>query len=245
MECIKKIVAVSVFVLLSAVSIAQITSGKIVYERRTNLKKTVGDNPRFGKMINEKNKIRKENFELLFNDSTSVFRYIEDEDEEEAQGMMKYFTQRNTLYQDLIENEFLLIMNSFGEEMFLQDSISHREWRVTDNKRKFAGYNCRKAIWQMNDSTRIYAWFSPDIVPTMGPEGFSGLPGTILGLATENGSIVYFASSVEEMAVSSELTHYDTGKKDVYTKAELKAKLIESMGKWMKPEQLDAMFSWY
>lgn len=244
MGCIKNILATAVLVLLSTLSIAQITQGKIVYERRTNLKKTMGDNPRMKDFINDDNKIRKENFELLFNDSTSVFRYIED-DEVEANGMMKYLTQRNTLYQDLGKNEFLLIMSSFGEEMYLRDSISHREWQITENKRLFAGYNCRQAIWQMNDSTRIYAWFSPDIVPSMGPEGFSGLPGAILGLATENGAIVYFASSVEEKKISSEITHIDTTKKDIYTKKALKVKLTESMSKWVKPEQIDAMFAWY
>ena len=226
MECFKNILATSVIVLLSTISIAQMTQGKIVYERRTNLKKTIGDNPRFGKMINDDNKIRKENFELLFNDSTSVFRYIEEEEEEEG-GMMKYFTQRNTLYQNLPDNEFLLVANMFGQDVYLSDSTAQRSWAVTDSKRKFAGYMCRKAVWEMNDSTRFYAWFSPDIVPSMGPEGFSGLPGAILGLATENGAIVYFASEVIEQEIPQELTVYDTNKKDVYTKKELTAVLLK------------------
>jgi len=243
MGCIKNIVATGVIVLLSTVSIAQITSGKIVFERRTNLKKTVGKNPRVKDFINEDNKIRKENFELAFNDSSSVFAYIEPEEEEG--GMLSYFTQRNTVYQNLAEEEFMVIMTAWGDPMYLKDSISERKWKVTESKRKFAGYLCYKSIWEMNDSTNIYAWFSPDIVPSVGPEGVSGLPGAILGLATEDGSIVYFATEVKETKVTSEMTDYSKFNKDVYTKTELIETLAKSMGKWVKRKDLEGMFSWY
>ncbi|MCX6292662.1 MAG: hypothetical protein NT126_13025 [Bacteroidetes bacterium] len=38
-----------------------------------------------------------------------------------------------------------------------------------------------------------------------GPESFVGLPGAILGLATEDGSVIYFAKNVE--AVKQELNN--------------------------------------
>ena len=97
----------------------------------------------------------------------------------------------------------------------------------------------------MNDSTRIYAWFSPDLVPATGPEGFNGLPGTILGLATEDGSIVYFAKTVEVMEVKDTELDYSKIKDDVYNKEELKELLAEKMGRWLKPGDLDAMFAWF
>ena len=53
-QCIKKAVLPVVAVLFTTASHAQITSGKIVFERRTNLKKTMGDNPRFKQFINDK-----------------------------------------------------------------------------------------------------------------------------------------------------------------------------------------------
>ena len=102
----------------------------------------------------------------------------------------------------------------------------------------------KNGIWEMNDSTRIYAWFSVDIVPSIGPEGFSGLPGAILGLATENGGVIYFAKSVSLIAPKQELLTTDPGKNDVYTKPELRELLEEKMGKWMKKSDFDGMFSW-
>jgi GLPGLI family protein len=230
--------------LLSTVSIAQLTQGSITFERRTNLKKTVGDNPRVSRFLNDDNKIRKENFELKFNETSSVFKHIENEDEEDI-GMMKYFTQRNTVYQDLDNNGFMVILNSWGQPMYLQDSMSIRLWKVTESKRKFAGYMCYKSIWEMNDSTRIYAWFCPDIVPSVGPEGFSGLPGAILGLATEDGGVVYYATEVKEMEVTAETTDFTEYMDETYTKEELKEILLKNMGKWIKNKDLDAMFAWY
>ncbi|MDG1741488.1 MAG: GLPGLI family protein [Crocinitomicaceae bacterium] len=244
MECFKKIAGTLAFVLLSTVSIAQLTQGSIRFERRTNLKKTVGDNPRVSRFLNDDNKIRKENFELKFNETSSVFKHIENEDEEDI-GMMKYFTQRNTVYQDLDNNGFMVILNSWGQPMYLQDSMSIRLWKVTESKRKFAGYMCYKSIWEMNDSTRIYAWFCPDIVPSVGPEGFSGLPGAILGLATEDGGVVYYATEVKEMEVTAETTDFTEYMDETYTKEELKEILLKNMGKWIKKKDLDAMFAWY
>jgi GLPGLI family protein len=244
MECFKKIAGTLAFVLLSTVSIAQLTQGSITFERRTNLKKTVGDKPRVSRFLNDDNKIRKENFELKFNETSSVFKHIENEDEEDI-GMMKYFTQRNTVYQDLDNNGFMVILNSWGQPMYLQDSMSIRLWKVTESKRKFAGYMCYKSIWEMNDSTRIYAWFCPDIVPSVGPEGFSGLPGAILGLATEDGGVVYYATEVKEMEVTAETTDFTEYMDETYTKEELKEILLKNMGKWIKKKDLDAMFAWY
>ena len=244
MECFKRILATAIIAMLSTASIAQITSGKIIYERRTNLKKTVGDNPRASRFITDENKIRKENFELAFNETSSVFEFIENDEVEEG-GMMKMLTQRNKVYQNLEDEEFFMIMNSWGQEMLLKDSLSERTWKITENKRKFAGHMCRKAIWEQNDSTRIYAWFSPDIVPSIGPEGYCGLPGVILGLATEDGGIVYFAKKIEFVNPTEEELRPDFGKNDVFTLEQLKVKIEKDYGNtpWGK-KMFDDLFRW-
>ena len=120
-----------------------------------------------------------------------------------------------------------------------------REWKITESKRKLGGYMCRKAIWEPNDSTRIYAWFSTDIVPSVGPEGFYGLPGAILGLATEDGGIIYFATEVEALKPPDGILTYERQKKGVYNKADLIDLLEEKMGQWVKRKDLVSMFSWF
>lgn len=231
------------FLLISAGSFAQMTSGRIVFERKTNLMKRFGNDPRIGKMITEENKYRIESFELLFNDTLCVYKYIENPNEADV-GFLKYLTSRNTVNQNIVKQEKIISMDLWGTPAFVKDSIHQRKWKITDNKRMISGYNCRKAIWEMNDSTRIYAWYSLEIVPSMGPEGFAGLPGTILGMATEDGSVVYFAKEIKEMKPTTEQLTVKLPSKDVYTELQLKAILAEKMKGWMKPEDLDAMFQW-
>jgi GLPGLI family protein len=239
---IKNYLFTGLLTLITLSSMAQINSGRIVFERKTNLKKTMGDNPRMKNFITEENKYRIENFELYFNDSSCVFMPLPDE--EPAQGMMKYFTTHNTVYQNINKREKFIVMDLWGNPAYIKDTMDNRNWKITENTRMISGYNCRKAIWEMNDSTRIYAWFSVDIVPSVGPEGLQGLPGAILGLATEDGSIIYFAKEVKAMDPPAGILKYDEKGKDVYTEEALKAILAERMKQWVKPRDLDAMFSW-
>ena len=96
------------------------------------------------------------------------------------------------------KNERVSIYNLFGDRKTVKDEIVKRTWKITERKRNIAGYSCRRAIWSKNDSTRIYAWYTDQITSSTGPETFNGLPGTILGLATEDGGVVYFAKIVNE-----------------------------------------------
>jgi GLPGLI family protein len=232
----------TLFLLISTGFNAQITEGRIVFERKTNLKKRMGDNPRMKNFITEENKYRIENFELFFNDTSCVFKPIPDD--EVVDGFIKYFTTHNTVYQNLTKKEKFIVMDLWGNNAYIKDSMDTRKWKITTNSRVISGYTCKKAIWEMNDSTRIYAWFSTDIVPSVGPEGFQGLPGAILGMATEDGSVIYFAKKIELVAPAKNTLTYDAKGKDIYTEDQLKAILTERMKQWVKPKDLEAMFSW-
>ena len=137
------------------------------------------------------------------------------------------------------------VLSLFGTDVFITDSITPRNWKITENKRKIGNYECRKAIYQKNDSTRLYAWFSVDIIPTTGPEGFSGLPGTILGLATEDGGVIYFAKSVEAMVPKKEDLMLNSGKNKIFTMNEFKLKIEKDYGNspWGK-RMFEDLFRW-
>lgn len=239
-----KIIVVALLIFANNFNVnAQITSGRIVFERKTNLKKRFGNDPRLGQYITEENKYRIEKFELLFNDSMCLYQFIKPEVETE-EGFLKFLTSRNTVNQNIKTNEKVVTMDLWGTTAYLKDSIHKRAWKITDSRRVISGYNCRKAIWEMDDSTRIYAWYSLEIVPSMGPEGFSGLPGTIMGMATEDGGVVYFAKEVKTMPIKPEIFNVDLKGKDVYTEVQLKELLMMRMKQWIKPKDLEAMFKW-
>jgi GLPGLI family protein len=212
--------------LLGSSAFAQIVQGKIVYERRTNLyKKFKDDNVTDWLKESDKNKV--DLFELYFNDSLALFK-PQDSDLKE---MMSWATSKNTVYQDFHSKKRFTIKTIWGEDLRVQDSLYKRTWKITDSKRTICGYSCRKAVWQANDSTRLYAWYCEEVVASVGPESFYGLPGAILGLATEDGGVIYFAKSVTVEKVPVEMLVPKKTKAKVYEANELKIKLEKDFGK--------------
>jgi GLPGLI family protein len=228
------------FALSTTFSFSQITAGKITYERKTNLMKKFSDE-RSRKWITEDNKYVIDKFELSFNDSISIYLPVEDNSKK---GMMAMATTKNSVIQNHNSGARTSIINIWGENAYVQDSIVKREWKITENHRKVGKYQCTKAVFEMNDSTRIYAWFSEEIIPSIGPETFRGLPGAILGLATEDGGVVYFASKVELLNPNMEEINPKVGKK-VFTQKELKTKLENDFGDkpWAKG-MVEEFFMW-
>ena len=230
-------------VLLSLQAWAQtdyISSGKIIFERRTNLEKRFNDQ-RMKRFVTEANKIRIETFQLAFNDTSSYFAVVPSNEPEE----MAWLTTKNAYYQNLNKSSQLMMLAEFGQNVYVQDSLPQRTWKITDGKRTICGYECRKAIYQKNDSTRLYAWYSPLLTPSVGPEGFCGLPGTILGLATEDGGIVYFAKKIELSEPKKEELLLNPGKNKVFTIAELRQKIEKEYGStpWGK-SLFNDLFRW-
>ncbi|MFY9308151.1 MAG: GLPGLI family protein [Bacteroidia bacterium] len=222
-------------------SVAQITTGKIVYERKTNLYKKFKDDD-VRSWIKEENKNKIDYFELFFNDTVSLFKPQTSELKEE----MSWATSKNVVYQNFNKDYRLTVKKIWGEELFIEDTLNTRQWKITDSKRVISGYSCRKAIWQANDSTRIYAWYCDEIISGVGPESFYGLPGAIMGIATEDGGVIYFAKSVELSKPDLIALAPKKGKNKIYSPTDLKAKLQKDFGKspWGKAMIKDIFGIW-
>jgi len=205
---------------------SQITAGKITYERKTNLYKKFKDDDVLD-WINKTDKIKIDYFELYFNDSISAFK----ERENDERDYMSWYTEKNKVYQNFKQNTRLTIKTIWSEFVYLGDSLYPRSWKITDSKRNIGGYTCRKAVWEAPDSSRIYAWYCDEISVSTGPESFIGLPGAILGLATEDGGVIYFATRIETIAPAIEDLLPKKSKSKVYNPVELKAKLEKDYGK--------------
>lgn len=212
-----------IFLLMAFSMKGQIMAGKIVYERKTNLFKKYKNSD----WIKEEDKNKIDLFDLYFNDSLSVFRPAESDLREK----MSWATTKNVVYQDLNTGRRFTIKTIWGEALNVTDSLFIRKWKITEHTRNIAGYNCRKAIWKANDSTRIYAWYAQELQASTGPESFNGLPGVILGLATEDGGVVYFAKKVEIVKPELNTLRPPKVKGKVYTEKELRAKLEKDYGK--------------
>ncbi len=219
-------------------------NGKIEFQRRTNLEKKFKDNdsPWMNKVNLKKPKI--ETFYLYFNDSSSVFLPSDVVDEDPR---MSWMTSKNKVYQNFKSDELLEIMSFWGSELVVGDTIKERVWKMTNKRRIIAGYDCRRAIWEANDSTTIYAWYAEELMCSSGPETFNGLPGMILGLATEDGGVVYFAKEVLKDNFDVEKRIPKVKEKDKLTETEIRKAVTEQYGArkdFNVKEMLDEMFLW-
>lgn len=70
-------------------------------------------------------------------------------------------------------------------------------WRMTDEYREIAGYNCRRANGLTPDSIYVVAYYANELPVSGGPESINGLPGMILGLVVPSQHVSYFANKVE------------------------------------------------
>lgn len=197
-----------------------IHSGEILFKRRTNLEKRFEgsgmDNANFKKQFKEP---KFDQFVLYFNDSTCLFKPILPEVGEEDR---EWSTMKNTTYQDLRTDKMEREFDFMGTKIYLADSVRQRKWIITESHRDIAGFDAKQAIWIANDSTKVFAWYAEKIIPSVGPESFNGLPGTILGLAIEDGGVVYFAEKVKPLSVNDFSKLMPSGKeKNTYTTEEL------------------------
>ena len=210
-----------------AFCMGQIHAGKIVYERKVNLYKKFAGEKWVEDFIKEIDKVKVDYFELIFNDSLSVFR----PQESELKENLGWATEKNTVYQDFGKGKRYTIRSIWGDQVHIIDTLYKRSWKITESKRNICGYSCRKAVWQVNDSTRVYAWFCDEIMASTGPESFYGLPGAILGLASEDGGVIYFAKSVDLKTPEASLFVPEKTKEKIYDPKELRTKLEKEYGK--------------
>ena len=79
----------------------------------------------------------------------------------------------------------------------IKDSLRNLDWRITDETREIAGFECRKAVTKICDSVYVVAFYTDQIAVSSGPESFGGLPGMILGLAIPRLNTTWFATKLE------------------------------------------------
>ena len=127
----------------------QIKSGVILFERKTNLLKKYKTPESQRWLRGEKTKI--DRFNLHFNPEKSIFL----PDESTIPSKADWATSKNTVVQNFNSGERINIYNLFGDRKTVKDEMVKRTWKITERKRFIAGYECRRAVWKKNDSTRI------------------------------------------------------------------------------------------
>ncbi|MDB5210231.1 MAG: hypothetical protein JWQ30_1058, partial [Sediminibacterium sp.] len=146
------------------------------------------------------------------------------------------------LYKNLSQLKSVQTSELGGKNFLIIDSIRQQPWKLGTETKTILGYTCHKAtrkviqpirtIMRMSmgpggnpttDTTNkaaapqgkeveVVAWYADAIISPVGPEAYGQLPGVILQLDVDNGTVVYTASEVKKTVDQKELKEPKKGK---------------------------------
>jgi GLPGLI family protein len=85
----------------------------------------------------------------------------------------------------------------------LEDSLLNIRWKITNDTRRIAGFECRKAVGILFDTVAVFAFYTDELTISGGPEGIHGLPGMILGMGIPRLHTTWFATKVQVVDVNT------------------------------------------
>ncbi|MES2004115.1 MAG: GLPGLI family protein [Bacteroidota bacterium] len=230
------LIAAGSFVLSATAQTQFITKGRVVYEKKINQHKPLEDqaeNMWTKEMLKIYPKFINDQYELKFDDKHSFYKLLKDNPDNKYMMWGTKPTETDGVAQDLQAKTVSIQREVFENTYVIKDSLRNLEWRITDETREIAGFECRKAVTKICDSVYVVAFYTDQISVSSGPESFGGLPGMILGLAVPRLYTTWFATKVElTEPTATQLAPLQKGKKVNWD--QLYAELKKGLKDWGK-----------
>jgi GLPGLI family protein len=209
-----------------------ISEGRIEFEKKLNLYSQFGDDDSWAaEMKRSMPQFKVTYFDLWFSDNKTLFK--PGRENPDNNKIWEQPAENNIVYSDLDKHAAISQKAVFEKVFLINDSTRNIQWKLTDEKRSIAGFECRRANAVIMDSIYIVAFYTDEIATTGGPESFSGLPGMILGLAIPHEHVTWFATKLYAVPVKESDFKIPT-KGTKTTNAALKDNLRASLKEWGK-----------
>lgn len=214
---------------------AQQKEGRVIYERTIQMEIRINDNDEVSQMLP---KTRTDKFELTFGNNQSIWKHVDEEDDNDEFGgdgihiKMMAPGQNDIVFYDFANVRKVEQREMFDKKFIVADSITKLNWKLTGETQTILGHVCQKATaqniskrMQMNmdngkmerkevtDTSMVIVWFASDMPVPAGPEFQGQLPGVILALDMNNGRMVYKAIEVSSKADLASIKEPVKGKK--------------------------------
>ncbi|GEC70696.1 GLPGLI family protein [Flavobacterium flevense] len=222
----------------------------IEYEVSTNLKKTMSNDSWDEMMKDNLSDLKISYFNYTFADNKSIFKFDRWSPKTRIPKYLKDADEENSWYFDFNTGMMNMKKQIVGTNFVIIDSIPKIEWKITNENREIAGYNCRKAVGKIMDDVYVFAFYTDDITISGGPCSVNGLPGMILGLTIPRLYTSYIATKVDVTFTNAAEIKTITDKK-TYDFAGLKSLIEERTKEWFsygdnkeENERQKNMFLW-
>jgi GLPGLI family protein len=228
------------FLLFSRSALAQqfISKAIIQFEVKANIQKTMG-NDVFDEMIKDILPTFKTGYyTFTFAGNKSVFKFDHWDESVKLPDWLKKTDEDNLWYYDFDRSKFNIQKTVYGSNINVEDTLKPLEWRLTNESRVIAGFNCRKAVSKIFDSVYVFAFYTDEILIPGGPCSINGLPGMILGLTIPRLFTSWIATKVTLNGVDESLIKPVAVKKN-YTMKALKSTIDDRIKDWTTEEGND------
>ena len=196
-----------------------VSKGTIEFEVITNVKKTMGSGVFWDQLKDQMPTFKTAYYNLTFADNKSVYRFDHyDEKKAKVPEFMRAGEDENDWYNDFTTGQTVIQKSKWGSHFNLKDSIQTINWKVTNESRLIAGFNCRKAIGKILDSVYVFAFYTDEITVSSGPCSINGLPGMILGVTIPRLYVSMMATKLNVNSVNESTIKPTTAKKYYSTK---------------------------
>lgn len=189
-----------------------ISRGKIEYEIRYNQKRAMADyrsKNENNDFLNSLPDFEVSYYNLNFSWGSSLYSF--------ARGGSGFWGDRGSVYIEKGKEVFVAKRKFYDKFYVYEDSLKPIKWKIQNETRKIAGFECRKAVGVIYGDVYVVAFYSLQMLPQVGPEFFTGLPGMILGVAIPQWNTTWFATKLELASVDeSEIKAPSPGKAKVY-----------------------------
>lgn len=203
----------------------------IEYEVKTNIKKTMS-NDSWGEMLKDNmSEFKTAFYTYTFADNKSIYKFDRWDASTKVPAWFKQDDEENIWHFDFTAGKINVQKQVQGTKLNVADSIPTIEWKISNENREIAGFNCRKAVGKIMDSVYVFAFYTDEITIPGGPCSISGLPGTILGLTIPRLYTSYIATKVMLTGIKETDIKPATSKK-YYTYASLKSIIEEKTKDW-------------
>ncbi|MFR1445844.1 GLPGLI family protein, partial [Acinetobacter baumannii] len=100
------------------------------------------------------------------------------------------------VYLNLNDTAFRVTKRFYQTRLQILGKAIEIKWRITNEKKYIAGFECTRANGIYRDSIYTVAFFCSEITPPLGPLTFHGLPGMILGISLPSLHTSWYATRV-------------------------------------------------
>lgn len=208
-----------------------ISKASIEFEVKTSIKKTMGSDS-WDEIIKAQMPDFKTGYYLFtFADNKSIYKFSHWDEKNKIPEWLRNADEENSWYFDHNDSKFNMQKNVFGSKFNVSDSIPVIHWKLSNENRMIAGFNCRKAVGIIMDSVYVFAFFTEEIMIPGGPCSINGLPGMVLGLTIPRLYTSFIATKVMINDVNTATIKPITAKK-YYTNLSLRVDLLERSKNW-------------